>query len=58
MGLDAENPVFALNLDMFLNTPLRKLVLFSEGKLTFKKAQGLIDICNGKPIRGVSKVLF
>jgi beta-glucosidase len=58
MGLDDANPVFALNLDMFHNTPLRKLVLLGNGTLTFKKAQGLVDICNGNPIRGVSKVLF
>lgn len=58
MGLDIDNPVYALNLDMFLNTPLRKLVMLSEGSLSFKRAQGLVDICNGKPIRGVAKALF
>ena len=58
MGLNIDNPTFNLNLHMFLNTPLRKLALMSEGKLSLKKAQGIVDVCNGKPVKGVSKMLF
>ncbi len=39
-----------------LETPLQMLVLFSSGSITFKQAEGLIDIMNLKIMKGIKKI--
>ncbi len=58
MGLDKDNPNFIMNMEMFLNTPVKTLALMSGEALTLQRLQGLIDMCNGKTIRGISKMLL
>lgn len=58
MGLDKNHPTFTMNMELFLNTPVKRLVHMSGSKLSMQRLQGFIDLCNGKTIVGISKVLF
>jgi len=40
-----------------LETPIQMLVLFSSGSITFKQAEGLIDIMNLKLRKGIKKMM-
>ena len=37
-------------------TPIQMLVLFSAGKVTFEMGEGLVDLMNGKLIKGIFKL--
>jgi len=38
--------------------PIRSLVAYSQGKLSFRRARGLIDLMNHHPIRGLIKIIL
>jgi beta-glucosidase len=38
--------------------PIRSLVTYSQGKLSFRRARGLIDLMNHHPIKGLIKIIL
>ena len=56
-GAGSSDPNYGMVIEGFKHTPLKGLVRLSKGRLTIKTAQGLVDIANGKFLRGVLRIL-
>ncbi|MEL0047592.1 MAG: glycoside hydrolase family 3 C-terminal domain-containing protein [Gammaproteobacteria bacterium] len=58
MGLDKADPTTRKMFEEMANhMPLRALVLFQQGKTTFQQLDGLLDLLNGKFLRGLWRLM-
>ena len=56
---DSNDEVALLMIDHMLEEmPIRSLVMFSDGVLSFRRAQGLIDLMNKRICRGLFKLMI
>ena len=56
---DSNDEVALLMIDHMLEEmPIRSLVMFSDGVLSFRRAQGLIDLMNKRICRGLFKIMI
>lgn len=53
----SSDPNFGMVIEGFKHTPLKGLVGLSKGRLTLSMAHGMVDIANGKLLRGVVRIL-
>jgi beta-glucosidase len=51
------DPNYRMVIEGFKHTPLKGLIRLSKGRLTLGTALGLVDIANGKFLRGVMRIL-
>ncbi|HWR65752.1 MAG TPA: glycoside hydrolase family 3 C-terminal domain-containing protein [Bellilinea sp.] len=56
-GSGPSDPNYGMVIEGFKHTPLQGLIRLSKGRLTLNKAEGLVDIANGKLLRGVLRIL-
>ncbi len=56
-GSGPDDPNFRMVIEGFKHTPLKALIRLSKGKLTTNTAHGLVDIANGKFLRGLMRIL-
>jgi len=56
-GSGSSDPNYRMVMEGFKHTPLKGLIRLSKGRLTLNTAQGLVDIANGKLLRGILRML-
>jgi beta-glucosidase len=56
-GSGPSDPNFGMVIEGFKHTPLKGLIRLSKGRLTLSTAEGLVDIANGRLLRGVLRIL-
>lgn len=54
--VDYDNPQFKMLMDTAANSPIRALAQFMPDVLSIHQARGLVDIANGKLIKGVMRL--
>ena len=58
MGLEKADPTTRKMFEEMANhMPLRALILFQQGKTSFQQLDGLLDLLNGKIIRGLWRLI-
>jgi beta-glucosidase len=59
MGLEKADPTIRKMFEEMANhMPLRALVLFQQGKTSFQQLDGLLDLLNGRIIRGLWRLML
>lgn len=58
MGTRADDPNFMMSYEMFRTSPIVALSTMSRGAFSLKRAQGLVDICNGQVLKGLKALLM
>ena len=53
-----DDPNFMMSYEMFRTSPVKSLVVSSQGAFSIKRAQGLVDICNGHVAKGLKSLLM
>ena len=56
-GAGPSDPNYGMVIEGFKHTPLKGLIRLSKGRLTMGTALGLVDIANGKLLRGILRIL-
>lgn len=54
----SDDPNFMMSYEMFRTSPITALSTMSQGAFSFKRAQGLVDICNGHVAKGLKSLLM
>ena len=53
-----DDPNFMMSYEMFRTSPMTALCIGSRGAFSLKRAQGLVDICNGHVAKGLKSLLM
>ncbi len=53
-----DEALIAMVMRSVVEMPFRSLVLMSGGKLSFRSAGFILDLCNGRPFKAIGRLLF